>query len=80
MLTKTQYPLQWINIRSERDFVIHTLLKFWDSKCYPIGAEDIRAVDGHDVINLDLTSQVSGHLDFVNHHYCFGKMLDLYHD
>ena len=69
-----------LNLRSDKDATLSKILYFWYNAVQPIGLYELRAIPGHTIRDVDLTTIVKGHLKYKNQQYLIGKMGDIIHD
>lgn len=64
IISNSESPLCVYNCYTNNDSVLRHLLSLCKPDIKPIGLNEIRKVGGHNVINVDCTKFISGHLAF----------------
>ena len=79
IIKRSKYPLCIYNCYTDNDMVLKHIL----SLCHegqPIGLHQIRDILGHEIVNVDSSDFISGHLAYMNEFDIVGKVLEMFEE
>ena len=77
IISESPSPLSVKNCYTKYDAVLKHLLSLCKPEITPIGLHDLPKVPGHEVININCSKFISGHLAFRSHMDLMGEVLEM---
>lgn len=76
IIESSKYPICLYNCYTIYDTVLRYLLSLCQPDIKPIGLNSVKEIPGHEIINVDCTNFISGHLAFRRNLDILGKVLE----
>lgn len=76
-MSKSQYPLTVYNCYTGNDMVLKHILPMSKPDLHAIGITEIPEISGHEIINVDCSKFISGHLAYMTNFDLVGKVVEM---
>jgi hypothetical protein len=73
VVERSTYPWCVYNLHTANDMVLKHILSMCTPDARPIGINQLREVKGHEIINVDCSNFISGHLSYMSNFGDVGK-------
>lgn len=80
VIASSSYPICIYNCYTNHDAVLRHIFSLLQPGNTPIGLNCLYEYSVHDIINMDCTNFINGHLAFRRHLGLLGKLLEVHHE
>ena len=80
IIMNSKNSLSLINLYSNNDSILKYLLKLCKPNLVPVGLNPVKEIEGHEIVNMDCTAFINGHLAYREELNVLSKLLNMKDD
>lgn len=80
IIMNSRHSLSLINLYSSNDAILKYLLKVCKPNLMPVGLNPVKEIEGHEIVNMDCSCLINGHLAYREELNVLSKLLNMKDD